>query len=158
MMAQKTGISAKNFQDTFGFGSYQTTWGWLHKLRSVMVVPGRGLLSGGSEVDETYVGGQKTWSEGSVARKERLPCLLPLKSAKETRQMSVPRLRGRQGGHGHGFSGRLRGVWRSASHRRLKSYLGAQRSGIRSSSNQWCRRPLPNDDAMSHVQPGGLGC
>jgi len=66
-MAQKTGISAKNFQDTFGFGSYQTTWGWLHKLRSVMVVPGRGLLSGEVEVDETYVGGQKHGARGRGA-------------------------------------------------------------------------------------------
>ena len=67
MLAQKTGISAKNFKDTFGFGSYQTTWGWLHKLRSVMVVPGRGLLSGEVEVDETYVGGQKHGARGRGA-------------------------------------------------------------------------------------------
>ncbi len=29
MMAQKTGLSAKNLCDTYGFGSYQTAWGWL---------------------------------------------------------------------------------------------------------------------------------
>jgi len=33
MMAQKTGLSAKNLCDTYGFGSYQTAWGWLQKLR-----------------------------------------------------------------------------------------------------------------------------
>lgn len=27
MMAQKTGMSARNFYETFGFGSYQTSWG-----------------------------------------------------------------------------------------------------------------------------------
>lgn len=64
LMAQKTGISAKNFQDTFGFGSYQTTWGWLQKLRSVMIRKGRDLLSGRIEVDETYIGGQKEGGRG----------------------------------------------------------------------------------------------
>ena len=59
MMAQKTGMSAKNFHDTFGFGSYQTSWGWLQKLRSVMVRPGRERLSGRIELDETHVGARK---------------------------------------------------------------------------------------------------
>lgn len=67
LMAQKTGISAKNFQDTFGFGSYQTTWGWLQKLRSVMIRKGRDLLSGRVEVDETYIGGQKEGKRGRGA-------------------------------------------------------------------------------------------
>ena len=67
LMAQKTGISAKNFQDTFGFGSYQTTWGWLQKLRSVMIRKGRDLLSGRIEVDETYIGGQKEGKRGRGA-------------------------------------------------------------------------------------------
>lgn len=65
LMAQKTGMSAKNFHDAFGFGSYQTSWGWLQKLRSVMIRPGRDKLSGRVEVDETYVGGQK---EGATGR------------------------------------------------------------------------------------------
>ena len=43
MMAQKTGLSAKNLYDTYGFGSYQTAWGWLQKLRSVMIRAGREL-------------------------------------------------------------------------------------------------------------------
>jgi transposase-like protein len=67
MMSQKTGMSAKNFMDTFGFGSYQTTWGWLQKLRSVMVRPGRELLKGRVELDETYVGGQKEGARGRGA-------------------------------------------------------------------------------------------
>jgi len=40
-------------------GSYQTAWTWLHKLRRAMVRPGRNLLNGTVEVDETYVGGKK---------------------------------------------------------------------------------------------------
>jgi hypothetical protein len=54
LMAQKTGVSARNLKDFLGFGSYQTTWGWLHKLRTVMVRPNRSLLKGKVEIDETY--------------------------------------------------------------------------------------------------------
>lgn len=67
LMAQKTGISAQNFCDMFGFGSYQTTWGWLQKLRSVMIREGRDMLSGRIEVDETYIGGQKEGKRGRGA-------------------------------------------------------------------------------------------
>jgi len=38
-------------------GSYQTAWSMLHKLRRAMVRPGRALLAGEVEVDETFVGG-----------------------------------------------------------------------------------------------------
>lgn len=46
MMSQKTGVSAKNLKDSMRFGSYQTIWSWLHKLRSLMVRLGRELLTG----------------------------------------------------------------------------------------------------------------
>ena len=64
MMAQKTGLSAKSLCDTYGFGSYQTAWGWLRKLRSVMIRRGRERLVGRVEVDETYMGGQKEGARG----------------------------------------------------------------------------------------------
>jgi transposase-like protein len=67
MMAQKTGLSARNLCDTYGFGSYQTAWGWLHKLRSVMIRVGREHLKGRVEVDEAYVGGQKEGRRGRGA-------------------------------------------------------------------------------------------
>jgi len=67
MMAQKTGLSARNLCDTYGFGSYQTAWGWLQKLRSVMIRCGRERLSGRVEVDETYIGGQKEGTRGRGA-------------------------------------------------------------------------------------------
>lgn len=67
LMAQKTGLSAKNLCDTYGFGSYQTAWGWLRKLRSVMICAGREPLRGRVEVDEAYVGGQREGSRGRGA-------------------------------------------------------------------------------------------
>ena len=67
MMAQKTGLSARNLCDTYGFGSYQTAWGWLHKLRCVMIREERERLLGRVEVDETYVGGYKEGARGRGA-------------------------------------------------------------------------------------------
>jgi transposase-like protein len=67
MMAQKTGLSARNLCDSYGFGSYQTAWAWLHKLRSVMIRRGREQLRGRVEVDETYIGGKKAGTRGRGA-------------------------------------------------------------------------------------------
>lgn len=54
---EKLGGNALGLQRTLGFGSYQTAWVWLHKLRRAMVRPGRDRLSGTVEVDESYWGG-----------------------------------------------------------------------------------------------------
>jgi len=72
MMAQKTGLSSKNLCDTYEFGGYQTAWGWLHKLRSVMIRAGRERLHGRIEVDEAYVGGQKEGARGRGAEGKTL--------------------------------------------------------------------------------------
>jgi transposase-like protein len=53
----KDGISALSVKRTLKIGSYQTAWAMLHRLRSVLVRPGRERLSGVVEVDETYIGG-----------------------------------------------------------------------------------------------------
>jgi hypothetical protein len=52
-------VSALGVQRVLGLGSYQTAWAWLHKLRRAMVLPGRELLSGVVEVDESYVGARR---------------------------------------------------------------------------------------------------
>ncbi|MFA6632563.1 MAG: IS1595 family transposase [Lentisphaerae bacterium] len=57
LMSQKDGASALGLQRVLGFGSYQTAWTWLHKMRRAMVRPDRERLRGKVEVDETYVGG-----------------------------------------------------------------------------------------------------
>lgn len=67
VVAQKTGVSASNFKDFMGFGSYETAWAWLHKLRRVMVRPDRDKLKGEVEVDETYIGGKEE-GKGSQGR------------------------------------------------------------------------------------------
>lgn len=64
--SQKYGASALGVKRALGLGSYQTAWAWLHKLRRAMVRPGRHLLHGNIEVDETYVGGKK--KEGNRGR------------------------------------------------------------------------------------------
>jgi transposase-like protein len=61
---QKNGVSALGLQRVLGFGSYQTAWAWLHKLRRAMVLPGRELLTGAVEVDETLIGGVKPGRPG----------------------------------------------------------------------------------------------
>lgn len=59
VVAQKTGASANNLMDFMGFGSYETAWLWLQKLRRAMVRLERDRLSGEVEVDETYIGGKE---------------------------------------------------------------------------------------------------
>ena len=62
VVAQKTGVSASNMKDFMGFGSYETVWTWLQKLRRAMIRPGRDMLSGVVEVDATFIGGIETGS------------------------------------------------------------------------------------------------
>ncbi len=68
----KNGASALGLQKLLGLGSYETAWTWLHKLRRAMVVPGRDLLSGEVEVDETYVGGEEPGLRGGRARGKKV--------------------------------------------------------------------------------------
>lgn len=52
---QKHGVSALGLQRVLGIGSYETAWTILHRLRRAMVRPGRDLLQGFVEVDETFL-------------------------------------------------------------------------------------------------------
>src|SRR5919106_403276 len=66
--SSKGGIAATELQRQMGFGSYQTAWSWLHKIRKAMVRPGRERLAERVEADETYVGGAKPgrWGRGAA--------------------------------------------------------------------------------------------
>jgi transposase-like protein len=61
---QKDGVSAQSLQRALEIGSYQTAWAMLHRLRSVLVRPGRERLTGLVEVDETFIGGEEPGLRG----------------------------------------------------------------------------------------------
>ena len=68
----KDGISALSLKRTLEIGSYQTAWAMLHRLRSVLVRPGRDRLTGTVEVDETYIGGEEPGLRGGRARGKKV--------------------------------------------------------------------------------------
>ena len=65
--ASKGGISAMELKRQMGFGSYQTAWSWLHKIRRAMVAPDRRPLVGRVEADETYLGAARPGRGGRGA-------------------------------------------------------------------------------------------
>lgn len=67
--SQKNGVSALGLQRVLGFGSYETAWAWLHKLRRAMVRPERDRLSGVVELDETMIGGVSRGTMGGFGGK-----------------------------------------------------------------------------------------
>jgi transposase-like protein len=70
--SQKHGASALGLKRVLDFGSYQTAWTWLHKLRRAMVRPGRDRLGRYVEVDETYVGGEEKGVRGRGTQKKAI--------------------------------------------------------------------------------------
>jgi transposase-like protein len=54
----RTGISAKDLQRLMGFGSYETAWEWLHKIRASLVREDRESLGPFVQIDEALVGGR----------------------------------------------------------------------------------------------------
>src|SRR4051812_6082184 len=70
--AAKDGISALSLQRSLEIGSYQTAWGMVHRLRSVLVRPGRERLTGVVEIDETYIGGEEPGLRGGRAKGKKL--------------------------------------------------------------------------------------
>jgi transposase-like protein len=64
---RKAGINAVNLQELLGFGSYNTAWAWLQKLRRCTIRKDREKLSGTVEVDEFFIGGQKSGKRGRGA-------------------------------------------------------------------------------------------
>jgi transposase-like protein len=55
---RRTGISGKDLQRIMGFGSYETAWTWLHKLRSAMVRSDSEPMGPFVQTDEALVGGK----------------------------------------------------------------------------------------------------
>jgi transposase-like protein len=84
----KQGVSALELQRVMGFGSYQTAWSWLHKMRRAMVRPGRDKLTVEVEVDETYIGGEE---HGVIGRETEKKSLVAI--AAEVRGKAMGRIR-----------------------------------------------------------------
>ena len=64
---RKSGINAVNLKELLGLGSYGTAWCWLQKLRHCTIRCDREKLSGRVEVDEFFIGGQKSGKRGRGA-------------------------------------------------------------------------------------------
>ena len=69
---RKDGVSATSLYQTLEIGSYQTAWAMLHRLRSVLVRPGRERLAGEVEVDESFFGGEEPGLRGRMRGKKTL--------------------------------------------------------------------------------------
>jgi len=63
----KNSVNASSLKDLLGLGSYQTAWCWLQKLRNCTVFSDRAKLSGTIEVDEFYLGGERSGQRGRGA-------------------------------------------------------------------------------------------
>lgn len=86
--SQKNGVSALGLQRVLGLGSYETAWTWLHKLRRAMVRPGRDLLTGEVEIDETIIGGPEEGRKGHGIKDKALVVI-----AAEKRGRAIGRIR-----------------------------------------------------------------
>src|SRR5229473_2701967 len=59
LCTSKKGISSLQIQRMLGLGSYRTALFMMHRIRYTLAHPGFvGMLSGGVEMDETYIGGK----------------------------------------------------------------------------------------------------
>jgi transposase-like protein len=68
----KDGVSALSLQRMLEIGSVQTAWAMLHRLRSVLVQPGRERLNGIVEMDETLLGGVRPGGKGGRTPGEKI--------------------------------------------------------------------------------------
>ena len=90
---QKHGVSALGVQRILGLGSYQTAWTWLHKLRRAMVRPGRDLLNGEVEVDETYLGGREVGVTGRETNKKSIVAIAAEIGGRGTGRIRMARIK-----------------------------------------------------------------
>jgi len=91
--SQKNGVSALGLQRELGLGSYETAWTWLRKLRRAMVRPGRDLLSGAVEVDETYVGGPEEGTRGRETENKAVVAVAAEKNGRGSGRIRLQRIK-----------------------------------------------------------------
>jgi len=91
---QKYGANALGLQRVLGLGSYHTAWQWLHRLRRAMVRQGRDKLSGTIEIDETYIGSERSGKRGRGAGNKALVAVaIEDKSKESTTGKGIGRIR-----------------------------------------------------------------
>lgn len=90
--SQKNGVNALGLQRVLGLGSYETAWTWLHKLRRAMVRPGRDLLTGEIEVDETLVGGPEEGRKGRAIEDKALVVVAAEKRGRRIGRIRMKRI------------------------------------------------------------------
>ena len=88
LCGQKNGGSALGLQRVMGFGSYHTSWEWMHRMRRAVVLPTRSKLTGEVEVDETFIGGVRHGKRGRGAAGKTLVLI-----AAEIRGVRIGRIR-----------------------------------------------------------------
>jgi transposase-like protein len=64
MVTLTPGISAVQMQRQLGIKRYETAFQMMHRIRSALVVPGREVLHGEVEVDDTFIGGKDADRDG----------------------------------------------------------------------------------------------
>ena len=89
---QKSGVSALGLQRVLGLGSYRTAWSWLHKLRRAMVRAGRDRLTGVVEVDEVFIGGERSGKRGRGAEGKALVILAAQEDGKRIGRIRLHRV------------------------------------------------------------------
>jgi transposase-like protein len=89
---QKSGVSALGLQRVLGLGSYHTAWSWLHKLRRAMVRPGRDRLAGVVEVDEVFIGGERSGKRGRGAAGKALVIIAAQEDGKRIGRIRLRRV------------------------------------------------------------------
>jgi len=67
LTTSKRGLSALELQRQMGLKFYEPAYHMLQKMRRAMVAPGRSMLGGRVEVDETYIGGPEPGARGRGA-------------------------------------------------------------------------------------------
>jgi len=81
--SQKQGISALGLQRVLGLASYETAWAMLHRFRRAMVCPGRDLLTGTVEVDESFLALRRKRGKMRSAKAHNTDHLVPVAIAVE---------------------------------------------------------------------------
>jgi hypothetical protein len=124
---QKNGASALGLKWILDLGSYQTARAWLRKMRTAMVRPGRDRLRGLVEVDESYVGGEKSGKRGRGAEGKALVAV----AAEDNGDQGVGRIR--------------MAVVPDASGKSLIGFVRAsvlEGSGVRTDGMEWIQRAV----------------